>query len=76
MQDTPYWRVDRGFVWIFRDTSTRCLGFQVGINVSHMHQFALVLLSTPRKLAHWSIAKLSLAGRALVLNKVVLATMW
>ena len=51
-----------------QDTSTRYLGFQVGMDVSPMQQFAHVLESIWKKLTYWSTTRLSLACRALVLN--------
>ena len=63
-----------GFRWIPRGQTTRYLGFQVGLDFTPTQQFLPVLDSIRRKLAYWSTAKLSLAGQALVVNLVLLAT--
>ena len=54
----------------------RYLGFQVGLDVTAEQQFQPVLLSLRRKLCHYSSQNLSLAGRALVANQVLLASVW
>ena len=48
----------------------------MGIDVDLGHQFEQVLVSIHRKLCHWSSRHLSLAGRALIVNQVLLATAW
>ena len=65
-----------GFRWIPRGQTTRYLGFQVGLDITPAQQFLSVLDSIRRKLAFRSTAKLSLAGQALVVNQVLLATAW
>ena len=54
----------------------RYLGCQIGLELTAEQQIAPLLLSIRRKLIFWSSARLSLAGRALVANQVLLATMW
>lgn len=54
----------------------RYLGFQIDLGVTPAQQFGLVLASIRKKLSHWSSCHLSLAGGALVVNQVVLATAW
>ena len=70
------WGIFLGFRWIPRGQTTRYLGFQVGLDTTPAQQFLPVLASIRRKLAFWSTARLSLAGRALVVNQVLLATAW
>ena len=70
------WGEDSGFTWIPHGQTCRYLGFHVGIDVDLGHQFEPVLVSIRRKLCHWSSMHLSLAGRALVVNQVLLATTW
>ena len=70
------WGVADGFTWLQPGQSCRYLGFQIGLDVTPAQQFTPVLDSIRRKLAHWSACHLSLAGRALVVNQVLLATAW
>lgn len=70
------WGVADGFTCLQPGQSCRYLGFQIGIDVSPAQQFTPVLDSIRRKLSHWSTCYLSLAGRALVVNQVLLATAW
>ena len=39
-------------------------------------EFGPVLTSICKKLVHWSVSHLSLAGRVLIVNQVLLATAW
>eukprot|EP00250_Pteridium_aquilinum_P015467 c22598_g1_i1 orf=254-919(-) len=73
---TPAWSPDPGFRWIPPGTAVRYLGCQVGLDLSPEQQIAPLLLSIRKKLLFWSSARLSLAGRVVVTNQVLLATMW
>ena len=70
------WGLADGFTWLQPGETCRYLGFQIGLDVSLAQQFTPVLDSIRRKLTHWSSCHLSLAGRALVVNQVLLATAW
>ena len=70
------WGVADGFTWLQPGQTCRYLGFQIGLDVTPEQQFAPVLVSIRKKLCHWSSCHLSLAGRALVVNQVLLATAW
>ena len=48
----------------------------MGLELTPKKQIAPILLSIKRKLLFWSSAHLSLAGRIVVANQVLLATMW
>lgn len=76
VEDACVWGQDVGFTWLAPGQSCRYLGFQIGIDVSSTQQFDPVLASIRRKLCHWWAMHLSLAGRALVVNQVLLATAW
>ena len=52
------------------------LGCYIGLQLSAKQQIAPLLLSIRRKLTHWSSTHLSLAGRVVVANQVLLAKMW
>ena len=72
----PIWSPDANFHWIPRGASIRYLGCQVGIELAPEQQIAPLLLCIRRKLLSWSSARLSFAGRIVVVNSVLLATMW
>ena len=72
----PGWLPDPLFQWILPGTCVRYLGCHVGLELSAEQQIAPLLLSIRRKLVFWSSARLSLAGRVVVANQVLLATMW
>ena len=48
----------------------------MGLEVTLEQQIAPLLLTIRRKLLYWSSAKLSLAGRIVIANHVLLSTMW
>ena len=75
-EDVPTWGVFYGFTWLGPGQSCRYFGFQIGIDISSAQQFSVVLHLIRRKLCHWSSRHLSLAGRALVANQVILDSAW
>ena len=72
----PDWLPHPQFKWIVEGTSTRYLGCQVGINIPPEVQIAPLLHSMRKKLLYWSNRRLSLAGRLVVANQVLLSSMW
>ena len=52
------------------------LGCYIGLELSLEQYIASLLLSIRRKLTHWRSACLSLAGRVVVANQMLLAMMW
>ncbi|MCO5581971.1 hypothetical protein L7F22_035860 [Adiantum nelumboides] len=74
-QDVPTWG-PMDFRWLRPGEICRYLGFQVGLDVSPEQQFSLVMQAMRRKLCYWSTRHLSMAGRALVTNQVLLASAW
>ena len=54
----------------------RYLGCHIGLDLLAEQQVAPLLLSIRWKLLFWSSARLSLVGRVVVANQVLLATMW
>ncbi|MCO5573426.1 hypothetical protein L7F22_027197 [Adiantum nelumboides] len=73
--DIPTWGPG-DFTWLGPGETCRYLGFQVGLDVTPEQQFSPVMQSMRRKLCYWSTQHLSLAGRALVANQVLLASAW
>ncbi|MCO5583112.1 hypothetical protein L7F22_037020 [Adiantum nelumboides] len=51
-------------------------GVLAGLDVSREQQFSPVMQAIRRKLCYWSTRHLSMAGRALVANQVLLASAW
>ncbi|MCO5568355.1 hypothetical protein L7F22_022054 [Adiantum nelumboides] len=76
VDDVCTWGEHQGFTWVASGQTRRYLGFHVGLEISPRQQFEPVLASIRRKLCHWASMHLSLAGRALVVNQVLLATAW
>ena len=74
--DRPQWSPSAQFQWVPPGRAVRYLGCQVGLDLTAEQQIAPLLLSIRKKLLHWSSARLSLAGRVVVANQVLLATMW
>ena len=72
----PQWLPVPSFRLIPEGTPVRYLGCQIGLELTAKQQIAPLLLRIRRKLIFWSSARLSLAGRAVVANQVLLATMW
>ena len=64
------------FQWAKRGEARIYLGVQVGIDLAPKAHVAPLLLILRKKLLLWGHAKLSLAGRVVVANHVLLATMW
>ncbi|MCO5550170.1 hypothetical protein L7F22_032705 [Adiantum nelumboides] len=74
-QDVPTWG-PTDFRWLRPGETCRYLGFQVGLDVSPEQQFSPVMQAMRRKLCYWSTRHLSMAGRALVANQVLLTSAW
>ncbi len=72
----PSWLPHPGFRWIPEGVAIRYLGCQVGINILPELQISPVLHSIRKKLMYWSTKQLSLAGRIVIVNQVLLSSMW
>ena len=70
------WLPHPNFRWIPEAMAVRYLGCQVGINLSLELQIAPLLHSMRKKLMYWSRKHLSLVGRIVIVNQVLLASMW
>ncbi len=73
---TPNWQPHPEFRWIPEGVSVRYLGCQVGVNISPASQIVPLLNCIRRKLLYWSSKRLSWAGRIVVVNQVLLSSMW
>ncbi len=65
-----------GLRWLPEGTSTRYLGIQVGFHLPPETNFDKMMLALKNKLITWSNNRLSLAGKILVANQVLLASTW
>ena len=72
----PRWTPHPNFEWTQKGVAVRYLGVQVGIDLAPELHVAPLLLTLRKKLFLWGHAKLSLAGRVVVANHVLLATVW
>ena len=72
----PGWSPHPYFQWIPEGSSLRYLGCQVGIDIPREAQIVHVLNCIHRKLLYWSSKGLSFAGRIIVVNQVLLSTIW
>jgi len=65
-----------GLQWIPEGNGVRYLGIQVEFRLPTEANFDKMMLALKGKLINWSTCNLSLAGRILVANQVLLASMW
>ncbi len=70
------WGEEEGLRWIPDGEGTRYLRVQVGSHLPLEANFEKMMVSLKGKLISWSNNKLSLVGRILVANQVLLASMW
>jgi hypothetical protein len=61
---------------VLEGKGTRYLGIQVGFHLPVEANFDKMMVALKSKLINWSHSCLSLAGRILVANQVLLASMW
>ena len=72
----PTWYPGPSFRWLHHGEPVRYLGCMVGIDLRPETMLSPLLLSIKRKLIHWDAQQLSFAGRVVVANSVLLASMW
>ncbi len=70
------WGEDVGLKWILEGEGTCYLGIQVGFHLPTDANFDRMMLALKGKLITWSHNNLSLTGRILVANQVLLTSMW
>jgi hypothetical protein len=73
---TWVWGEEVGLRWLPKGTGTHYLGIQVGFHLPFEANFDKMMIALKSKLITWSHNKLSLAGRILVANQVLLASTW
>ena len=70
------WGEDAGLKWLEKGEVTRYLGYPFGIDISQKDKDAKMMQQIRKHLIRWSANKLSLAGRIMVANQVVLSSVW
>ena len=70
------WGEEAGLKWLEKGEVTRYLGYPFGIDISQKDKDAKMLHQIRKHLISWSSNKLSLAGRIMVSNQVILASIW
>ena len=75
-QEKPRWHPHADFAWVPDGTTFKYLGFTMGRAIPKGAQLSHVQAKLSKKLNQWSRSKLSFAGRVLIANQVMLATMW
>ncbi len=70
------WGQEVGLEWVSEGKGVRYLGIQVGFHLPPKANFSKMVTALKGKLINWSTCRFSLAGRILVANQVLLASMW
>jgi hypothetical protein len=70
------WGSDVSFRWVPKGEATKYLGIQVGHHLPTEANFDKMMIALKSKFISWSHNNLSLAGRILVANQVLLASLW
>ncbi len=70
------WGEEVGLRWLPKGSGTRYLGIHVGFHLPPETNFEKMMFALKSKLITWSNNRLSLVGRILVANQVLLASIW
>ncbi len=70
------WGQEMGLQWVPEGKGVKYLGIQVRFHLHFKANFSKLVTTLKGKLINWSTCRLSLAGRILVANQVLLASMW
>ncbi len=70
------WGQEVGLQWVPEGKGVRYLGIQVGFHLPPKTNLSKMVTALKGKQINWSTCRLSLAGRILVANQVLLASMW
>ena len=70
------WGEEAGLKWLISGEITRYLGYPFGLNIAQKDKDCKMLNQIRKHLLRWSGSKLSLAGRIMVSNQVVLSSIW
>ena len=70
------WGEDAGLKWLQPGEATRYLGYPFGLHLSQQEKDNKMLGQIRKHLHRWAGNKLSLAGRIMVANQVILSSIW
>ena len=70
------WGEEAGMKWILLGEVTRYLGYPFGLNIPQQEKDGKMLGQIRKHLAKWVNHPLSLAGRIMIANQVVLSSIW
>ena len=70
------WVPDPNFRWLRKGEATRYLGFKIGMDIDRAEHYNLLVDKIKAKLIWWNARKLSFAGKIVIANQVLMATMW
>ena len=70
------WGEEAGLKWLKKGEVTRYLGYPFGMDIPQKEKDAKMLSQIRKHIQRWSGNKLSLAGRIMVSNQVVLSSIW
>lgn len=73
---TWHWGEEACLRWLEKGEVTRYLGYPFGIDMPQKEKDAKMMSQIRKHLIRWSSNKLSLAGRIMVSNQVVLSSIW
>ena len=73
---TWQWGTDEGLKWLVPGEVTRYLGFPFGLHIEQKEKDSKMLSQIRKHLSRWAGNKLSLAGRIMVSNQVILSSIW
>jgi hypothetical protein len=70
------WGQEVGLKWVLESERVHYLGIQVGFRLPVEANFDKLMISLKGKMIAWGNCNLSLAGRILIANQVLLSSMW
>lgn len=73
---TWQWGEEAGMKWLLPGEVTRYLGYPFGLNISQKDKDGKMLGQLRKHLSKWANKPLSLAGRIMIANQVVLSSIW
>lgn len=73
---TWQWGEEEGLKWLLPGEVTRYLGYPFGLHIPQKEKDGRMLQQIRRHLSKWSTYPLSLAGRIMVSNQVILSSIW
>jgi hypothetical protein len=76
MERTWQWGEAACLKWLLPGKITRYLGFPFGFRIPQQEKNNKMLSQLRKHLAIWSTQKLSLVGRIMIVNQVVLSSLW